>query len=108
MSERLTQEALEPPLSDAAAALWRRRFRGNQELASFPQDENQVGEPRVTSGSAGVGPPDVRASDLAESQRTGLTAATSVAAPAPSGPSSAWSSPGRGLGRRHRHVARSR
>jgi hypothetical protein len=94
MSERPTQEALEPPLSDVAAALWRRRFRAHQELASFPQDENQVSEPRVTSGSAGVGPPDVRAGHLAESQRTGLTVATSVAAPAPSGSPSAWSSPG--------------
>jgi hypothetical protein len=94
MSERLTQEALEPPLSDAAAALWRRRFRAHQELASFPQAENQVSGSRVTSGSAGVSPPDVRASDVAESQRTGLTAATSVTASAPSGPSSTWSSPG--------------
>ena len=86
-------DSLEPPLSAATAALWRRRFRAHEALVSFPQDENRVSESPVSSGSAGVSPPDVRASDLGESQRTGLTAATSVTAP-PSGPSSAWSSPG--------------
>jgi hypothetical protein len=82
MNDRPAQDWLEPPFSEAAAALWRQRFRAHQALSSFPQDENRASGSQVTSGSAGL-----MAHGSAEPQRVG-PAATTLAAPALSRPSS--------------------
>ena len=82
MNDRPAQDWLEPPFSEAAAAFWRQRFRAHQALSSFPQDENRASGSQVTSGSAGL-----MAHGSAEPQRVG-PAATTLAAPALSRPSS--------------------